>query len=93
MKHNDADGIFALARTRKMNKVEWLIDFIVQPGVVDVLDQLNEIATYYLVEKASKQYLVKVTKDFITTNELADKVDVKKFIIGKYKFKKLYQIL
>ncbi len=93
VKHNDADSIFALARTRKMNKVEWLVDFIVQPGVVDVLDQLNEIATYYLVEKASKQYLVKVTKDFITTNELADKVDVKKFVIGKYKFKKLYQIL
>ena len=93
MKHKDADVIFALARTKKMTKVEWLVDFIVQPGVVDVLDQLNEIATYYLVEKASKQYLVKVTKDFIITNELADKVDVKKFVIGKYKFKKLYQIL
>ena len=36
---------------------------------------------------------VKVTKDFITTNELADKVDVRKFVIGNYKFKKGYQIL
>ena len=40
-----------------------------------------------------KQYLVKVNKEFIITNELADKVDVKKLVVGKYKFKKLYQIL
>ena len=63
------------------------------PGIVDVLDQVNDTATYYLAEKGTKQYLVKVTKDFITTNELADKVDVKKFIVGKNKFKKGYQIL
>lgn len=92
-KNKDADTIYVLIRTRKMNKIEWLIDFIVQPGVVDILDQLNEIVTYYLVEKGTKQYLVKVTKDFIITNELADKVDVQRFAIGKYKFKKNYQIL
>ena len=92
-KNKDADTIYVLIRTRKMNKIEWLIDFIVQPGVVDILDQLNEIVTYYLVEKGIKQYLVKVTKDFIITNELADKVDVQRFAIGKYKFKKNYQIL
>ena len=76
-----------------MSKFEWWIDFIIQPGIVDVLDQANDTATYYLAEKGTKQYLVKVTKDFITTNELADKVDVKKFIVGKNKFKKGYQIL
>ena len=92
-KHKDADAIYVLFRTRKLNKVERWIDFIIQPGVVDILDQLNEIAAYYLIEKGTKQYLVRITKDFITTNELADKVDVKKFIIGKYRFKKGYQIL
>lgn len=92
-KHSGADSIYALFRTRKMSKLEWCIDFIVSPGIVDVLDQVNDTATYYLAEKGTKQYFVKVTKDFITTNELADKVDVKKFIIGKYKFKKGYQIL
>ena len=65
-KHKEADAIYALFRTRKMNKLEWLVDFIVQPGVVNALDQMNE---------------------------LADKVDVKKFVIGKYKFKKGYQIV
>lgn len=76
-----------------MSRAEWWIDFLVQPGVVDVLDQLNKSASYYLVEKETKQYLVKVTKDFITTNELADRVDVRKFVIGEYKFRKAYQIL
>lgn len=92
-KNNDATAIYALFRKRKMSKVEWWIDFIVQPGVVDVLDQFNNMASFYLVEKGAKQYLVKVTKDFITTNELTDKVDVKKFVVGKYQFKKGYQIV
>lgn len=92
-KHKDADAIYTLFKTKKMNRVEWLVDFIVQPGVVNALDQLNEIVTYYLVEKGTKQYLVKVSKDFVTTNELADKVDTRKFTIGNYKFKKGYQIL
>lgn len=30
------------------------------------------------------KYLVKVTKEFITTNELADKVNVSKFVVGNY---------
>lgn len=92
-KNSDADAIYVLFRSRKMNKVEWLIDFIVEPGVVDVIDQLNEIVTFYLVEKDRKQYLVKITKDFITTCELVDKVDARKFSVGKYRFKKAYQIL
>lgn len=76
-----------------MRKVEWCVDFIVHAGIVDVFDQLNEIVSFYLVEKGTKQYLVKVTKDFITTSELANRVNVKKFVIGKYQFKKGYQIL
>lgn len=92
-KHGDASAIHSLLRTRKMSRIEWWIDFIIQPGVVDVLDQFSEIASYYLVEKGAKQYLVKVTKEFITTSELADRIDTKKFVIGKYKFIKSYQIL
>lgn len=92
-KNRDADAIYVLFRSRKMNKLEWWVDFIVQPGIVDLIDQLNEITTYYLVEKGTKQYLVKVTKDFIITNQLANKVDAKKFIVGKYKFKRAYQIV
>lgn len=92
-KNSDADAIFALFRTRKMSKVERCVDFIVGFGTVNVLDQLNEIVSFYLVEKGTKQYLVKVTKDFITTNQLANRLSTNKFIIGKYIFKKGYQII
>lgn len=92
-KNEAANAIYALFRTRKMSRIEWGVDFIIHPGVVNVLDQLSDYASFYLVEKGTKQYLVKVTKDFIITNELADRVDVRKFVVGKYQFKKGYQIV
>lgn len=67
--------------------------FFIQPGIVQVLDQLSELAAFYLVEKGAKQYLVKVTKEFINTYELADKVDAKKFVVGNYQYKRGYQIV
>ena len=76
-----------------MTKTEWIIDFIIQPGVVDLLDQTKEFAGFYLVEKGTKQYLVKVTNEFIVTNELAEKVEPKKFVVGNHQYKKLYQIV
>lgn len=92
-KNKDADAIYALIRKRKMTKTEWIIDFIVQPGVVEVLDQFKELAGYYLVEKGGRQYLVKVTNEFITTNELSEKVDIRKFVLGDHKYTKGYQIV
>lgn len=86
-KNSDATKIYPLIRTKKMSKAEWLLDFVVQPGVVQLVDYLNDNSAYYLVEKNDKQYLVKVTKDFIITNELAEKVNAKKFIIGKHMYK------
>lgn len=92
-KNKDASAIYSLIRQKKMSRFEWIVDFFVQPGIVQVADQLREFAVFYLVEKGTKQYLVKVTKEFITTNELTEKVDVKKFIIGNYKYKKGYRIV
>ena len=92
-KHKDADAIFALISKRKMSKVEAILDFIVQPGIVEVLDKTKEIAGFYLVEKGNKQYFVKVTKDFITTSELPKKVEGKKFDIGDHRYIKSYRIL
>ena len=92
-KNKDADAIYALTRTKKMSKAEWLIDLAVMPGVVETLDKTKEIAGFYLVIKGNRQYLVKVTNEFITTNELADKVDIRRFELGDHKYKKLYQLI
>ena len=87
------DVIYALISNRKMSKAEWLIDFFVQPGVVEVLDRMNGNNGYYLVEKGNRQYFVKVTKDFITTSVLPNRVDGKRFVIGKHQYTKAYQIV
>ena len=60
---------------------------------MEILDRFKEIASFYLVEKGTKQYLVKVTDDFIVTNELTEKVDSHKFVVGNYKYTKGYQIV
>lgn len=92
-KNKNATAIYALFKQKKLSKVEWLIDFLVQPGIVQVLDQFSDIASFYLVEKDNKQYLVKVNKEFIITNELAVRVNNKKFVVGNYQYKKGYQIV
>lgn len=91
-KNRDADAIYSLIRTKKMSKAEWMVDFIVQPGVVQVLDSFSDMSAFYLVEKNGRQYLVKVSKEFITTNELTGRVD-KKFVIGNHQYKRGYQII
>ena len=92
-KHRDADAIYALISKRKMSKAEAILDFIVQPGIVETLDRFNGLAGYYLVEKGNKQYFVKVTNDFITTSELPNRVEGKKFDIGNHRYIKGYRIV
>lgn len=76
-KYCDAEAIYPLVRYKKKNKTEFLVDFLVQPGIIQLTDYINDMSGYYLVEKDRKQLLVRVSNDFITSCELADKVDPK----------------
>jgi|SRR5690625_9801 len=88
-KYHDADSIIPLVRVRKLNMKEWIVDAIVEPNILLVGDYLNTgIIGFYLVEKQEKQYLVSVSKDFITTKELPEKIYDNKFVIGNYQFKR-----
>ena len=71
---------------RRPSKKEAVLDFIVFPGILNVADGLSDPSSYYLVESGNKQFLVNVTKDFIITNDLAQRVDPKKFEIDTNKF-------
>ena len=94
VKFPNADAIYPLIRQKKMSKKEAILDFIVQPGMVQVLDYFNNTDGYYLVVQGEKQYLVRVSKDFITTAQLAQHVDTKKFTIDNNIFKRAaYQII
>lgn len=88
-KYPDADAIIPLIRMKKLNVKECIVDFIVMPSVLVVGDYLNTgLIGFYLVKRNGKQYVVSVSKDFITTRELPDEIHAKKFVIGKYRFKK-----
>lgn len=87
-KYPQAVAIYPLIRQKKMNKKEWILDFIVAPGVLNVADSLNDMSAYYLVEFDDKQLFVNVTKEFIISRELSKRITEKKFVIGQNKFTK-----
>lgn len=87
-KYKNAIIIYPLIQTKKLNLLENIIDFIVQPGVLQLADYASNYAAYYLVELEQKQLLVKITKEFIESKELKNKFIGKKMIIGNNIFKK-----
>lgn len=93
-KYRDADTIIPLIRVRKLTMKEWIVDFIVQPGILPIGDYLSTgLIGFYLVETSSKQYLVSVSKDFLTTRELPKKIHDHKFVIGKYRYTRAGYVL
>ena len=93
-KFSGAEAIYPLVRRKRMNKAEWLADFIAGPGIIQGADYLRDTSAYYLVETGGKQLLVNVSEDFITCRELANKVNPKKFDFGTYTFRKApYQLI
>lgn len=93
-RYRDADAIYPLIRRKKQTLMEKTVDFIVRPGIVQLTDYMNDSDGYFLVETKGKQILVRVGKDFITSSELANNVDPKKFILGNNVFYKApYQLI
>ena len=93
-RYSVADAIYPLIRRKKMSKSEWFVDLIAGPGIIQGADYLNNTSAYYLVETGGRQLLVNVSADFITSRELANKVDPKKFDFGNYTFRKAtYQLI
>lgn len=85
-KFPNAKLIIPLVRRKKLSIIENVIDFIVQPSMLQVADSLNDMSAYYLVELDNRQLLVYITKDFIESNELGCKFSAKKKIIGNNLF-------
>lgn len=61
---------------------------------MQISDYMNNSDGYFLVETKGRQILVRVGKDFITSSELANRVDPKKFVIGNNVFRRsTYQLI
>lgn len=85
-KYSAASVIYPLVRRKKLSMAEAIVDFIVQPGVVNVADSFDDRAAYYLVELMDKQLLLQITKTSIEAQELVRPFLGKKCVIGKNKF-------
>ena len=91
---NDANFIYPLMRKKKLTPIENVLDFITQPGIFDLAYQLKDRNEYYLIEKENQQYFVSVSKEFIETRQLSNRVNPKKFSIGDIEYKKSpYELL
>ncbi len=90
-KFPSADSIIPLWRQKKLSKWEHAFEWILSPvfGVFDFMDKIHDDGYYYLVEEKGRQHLVQVSKEFVTTSRLARRINEKKFVIGKRKFKRL----
>lgn len=93
-KYPNATIIYPLIRSKKLGITENVLDFLFQPGIFQMADYVADNSAYYLVENNNKQQLVNVTKEFITSVELAKKITDKKFVVGNNKYKKAaYKIM
>lgn len=87
-KYADAEMIYPLNRDKKLNKIEWVLDFITLPGIFNIAYQFSDRNEYYIVEVKAKQFFVSVSKDFIESIELSKKINSSKFTIGDIRFYK-----
>lgn len=88
-KFKDADFIYPLMRKKKLGFIENVLDFISQSGLFQLAYQLKDRNEYYLVEEGSQQYFIVVSKEFIETRKLRNRVIPQKFVIGDIEFKKV----
>ena len=84
--------IYGLSQSKDLTTLEWITDFIVGPGIIDMIHWLNEFAIWFLVEKETQSLLIKVTKEYIETTEISNLIDKKKFVHEKNKFIRLNKI-
>ena len=81
--------IYSLVRNKKMTKLEWIFDFFVGAGTVELADSLNDSSPSYLVKKDNLKMLVNIKDWILEVQELPNNVNEKKFQVGKNKFIKV----
>lgn len=81
--------VYSLVRNKKMTKLEWIFDFFVGAGTVELADSLNDSSPYYLVKKDNLKMLVNIKDWILEVQELPNNVNEKKFQVGKNKFIKV----
>lgn len=88
-KFPEAVIIYPLLRRKKLTWIENILDFITQPGIFGLADNLNNNDSYYVVDLKHKQLLVRVSKEYLESTELTRPFTERKRIIGNNIFTKM----
>ena len=94
----DAETIVELTRARKntpvQEAIEWILQIFDTPfGIFGTADALHNHDAYYLVCNPHQDLLVRVGSHVIETRELAERVEGRKFTIGRDVFRRANSIV
>ncbi len=81
--------VYSLIREKKLSKLEWIFDFFIGAGTVELADSLSDLSPYYLVKKDNLKMIVNIKEWTLEVRELPSNTDEQKFTIRKNKFVKI----
>ena len=80
--------VYALRRYKKHSKITWIIsDWIIGAGPLETMDQLDDMAPYFLAKKGDLKLLINIHDYILEVTELPEGTNEKKFVYEKNKFK------
>lgn len=77
--------IYNLVRSKKMTKLEWILDLFTW-GVHNDIDGISDLSPYYLIKKDNLKFLVNIKDWVLEVIELPSNTNDKKFSYGNNKF-------
>lgn len=87
-KYPQANKITPLIRCTSLSKKEKILDFVIHPGIFQLIDSLRDYSAYYLIELDQHQLLVRVTRNYIVSKILNNSFNENRKVIGEDIFKK-----
>jgi transcriptional regulator with XRE-family HTH domain len=83
-----ATAIRPLIRRKKMRRIENVLDFIISPGIFQVVDSMRDLSAWYLVSLKGRNLIVNVTESFIESRQLDGAFTGSRRVIGDQVFRK-----
>ncbi|MGI6612135.1 MAG: helix-turn-helix domain-containing protein [Candidatus Nanosyncoccaceae bacterium] len=80
--------IYPLIRSKKMTIGEHILDFLIQPGTIELADGFSDMSQYFLIERNEVQFLVNVTKEKLIVSELSKRFEGSRMVIGNNRFRR-----
>ncbi|MEE1057171.1 MAG: hypothetical protein UH239_07990 [Acutalibacteraceae bacterium] len=96
-KYSGAKEIHAVMRNKKMRKKEIIFDWIIAlvtplPGIVEDVDFVSDMGTYYLIINDNTNKLVRVTGNDVTEQEISVNCKKRTFVVNGNWFTKVGKI-